>query len=175
MKVRFVNTTIRLEHVPKDCNSGVAMQINIQNLEYLDEAGDDPPTSEATELTNQDESKAYVVSSFTLKKFILEGVTFSSEEFPSRARTFSRSVMSQSQSSTNLEQSKASDDLFLSTIIEDTIRRGSDATRESSVDNTPINEQPPSQFPLETPEHKPILFGKLSGRQEVCLFLNKII
>lgn len=170
VKVKFVNTIIRLEHVSKDCNTGVAMQIHIANLEYLDEAGDDPPTSETTELTNQDENKAYVISSFTLKKLVFEGVTFSSEEFPSRARTFSRSVMSQSQASVNLEQSKASEDVFLSTIIEDSIRRGSDAGRESSVESTPVIETPNTQFLSDVPEHEPILFGKLSGRQEVSLF-----
>lgn len=144
------------------------MQVTIQNLEYLDEAGDDPATSETAELANQDENKAYVISSFTLKKFVLEGVTFSTEEFPSRSRTFSRSVMNQSETSVgNLEQSKGTEDVFLSTIIEDSIKRSADVTRESSVESTPVNDVPTS--PLETSEHDPILFGKLSGRQEVIV------
>jgi autophagy-related protein 2 len=97
VKIRFLDTVIRLEHVPLDSSTGVAMEIFIQNLEYSDEAGSDP--SYATLDPNQS-SKGYVVSAFSTKRFYLEGVTFHTDEFPSRARTFSKSVMTMSRGST---------------------------------------------------------------------------
>lgn len=88
---------IRLEHVPLDSATGVAMEMCIQNLEYSDEAGSDP--SHAA-LDPKQSTKGYVVSAFTTKRFYLEGVTFHTDEFPSRARTFSKSVMTMSRGST---------------------------------------------------------------------------
>lgn len=157
-----------MEHVPKDSTNGVALQINIKNIEYLDEAGDDPSANETTELASHGDSKAYVVASFTLKKLILEGVTLHSEEFPSRARTFSRSMMSQSNinvtgplsSSTNINENDEEDE-FLSTIIDgSSSRKQSETAVEQEFEDR-------NKSPLDVIVHDPILFGKLSGRQEV--------
>lgn len=90
MKVRFIDTVIRLEHVPLDSSVGVAMEMCIQNLEYSDEAGLDPSS---TSLDPEESTKAYIISAFTIKRFYLEGVTFHTDEFPSRARTFSKSMV----------------------------------------------------------------------------------
>lgn len=97
VKVRFLDTVIRLEHVPMDSATGVAIEMSIKNLEYSDEAGSDPGSST---LDPNQASKGYVVSAFTTKRFYLEGVTFHTDEFSSRARTFSRSVMTASRGST---------------------------------------------------------------------------
>lgn len=154
-------------------------------MEYLDEAGNDPPNGQATELTGQDHNKAYIVSSFTTKKFYLEGVKFSTDEFPSKARTFSRSVMSQSELSPNADSSKITDDEFLNTIIEDHGPKPTERKKkiseseyfmscteleyENTTDRTPVNGTPEekSKCFFGNSEHEPILFGKLSGRQEV--------
>lgn len=96
MKVRFIDTVIRLEHVPLDSSTGVAIEMCIKNLEYSDEAGLDPSSTSL----DSSQSKGYIVSAFTTKRFYLEGVTFHTDEFPSRARTFSRSIMSISRGST---------------------------------------------------------------------------
>lgn len=69
-------------------------------MDYCDEAGTDPPNAPSGESYLQPGSKVYQVAAFTTKKFYLEGVTMYTDEFPSRARTFSRSVMSLSSSST---------------------------------------------------------------------------
>lgn len=90
MKVRFIDTVIRLEHVPLDSSIGVAMEMCIQNLEYSDEAGLDPSS---TSLDPEGSAKAYIISAFTIKRFYLEGVTFHTDEFPSHARTFSKSMV----------------------------------------------------------------------------------
>ena len=86
-----------MEHVPLDSASGVAVELCIKNLEYSDEAGSDPVT---TAMDPSQSQKGYIVSAFTTKRFYLEGVTFHTDEFPSRARTFSRSVMTTSRGST---------------------------------------------------------------------------
>ena len=87
VKIRFLDTVIRLEHVPLDSATGVAMEIHIKNLEYSDEAGSDPSP------VAMDSTKGYVVSAFSTKRFYLEGVSFHADEFPSRARTFSKNIM----------------------------------------------------------------------------------
>lgn len=97
MKVRFIDTIIRLEHVPLDSSTGVAIEMCIKNLEYSDEAGLDPSS---TSLDPSQSTKGYVVSAFATKRFYLEGVTFHTDEFPSRARTFSRSIITTSRGST---------------------------------------------------------------------------
>jgi len=89
IKVRFIDTVIRLEHVPMDCSTGVAMEIWIQNLEYSDEAGLD---SSNASLDRDETAKSYVTSAFSIKRFCMDEVTFHTDEFPSHARTFSRII-----------------------------------------------------------------------------------
>ncbi|CAL7949589.1 unnamed protein product [Xylocopa violacea] len=153
VKVRFIDTIIRLEHVPLDSSTGVAIEMCIKNLEYSDEAGLDPSN---TSLDPSQPTKGYVVSAFTTKRFYLEGVTFHIDEFPSRARTFSRSIITTSRGST--PDSKNSDGQFSSAQI-------------SPNQNT--------QTPLEgniinnLSESNPIMFAKLAGRQEIRLKLKQ--
>lgn len=88
--MRFIDTVIRLEHVPLNSSTGVAIEVWIQNLEYSDEAGLDPSN---TSLDPDESAKGYIISAFSTKRFYMEGVTFHTDEFPSRARTFSRSML----------------------------------------------------------------------------------
>lgn len=90
VKVRFIDTVIRLEHVPLNSSMGVAIEMWIKNLEYTDEAGLD---SNKTFLNPDESPKSYIVSAFSTKRFCMEGVTFYTDEFPSCARTFSKSVV----------------------------------------------------------------------------------
>ncbi|XP_011303463.1 autophagy-related protein 2 homolog B [Fopius arisanus] len=145
VKVRFLDTVIRLEHVPLESSTGVALEMCIRNLEYSDEAGSDPST--LTPDPNQP-SKGYIVSAFTTKRFYLEGVTFHIDEFPSRARTFSRSVMTTSRCSTP--------DNFSSAQISPSMH----TPPEKSL----INNLSPSS---------PIICAKLTGRQEIRLKLKQ--
>lgn len=87
--MRFIDTVIRLEHVPLNSSTGVAVEMWIQNLEYSDEAGLDPSGS----LDPDESAKGYIISAFSTKRFYMEGVTFHTDEFPSHARTFSRSLV----------------------------------------------------------------------------------
>lgn len=70
------------------------------SIDYLDEAGSDPPSVSDVQAVPGENSKAYHIAAFTTKKFCLEGVTIYTDEFPSKARTFSKSVMSMSTGST---------------------------------------------------------------------------
>ncbi|XP_025831922.1 autophagy-related protein 2 homolog B isoform X2 [Agrilus planipennis] len=152
VRVKFIDTVIQIEHVPKESQTGVALQINIQNMEYTDEAGNDPPVEEMTDPAIK-EHKTYIVSSFTIKNFYLEGVTLSTVEYPSKARTFSRSVVQQSQI---FEDSGNSDPL--EAVLNDNHADTKDKNSSASVGND---------------ERHVILFGKLSGRQEIKVRLKQ--
>ncbi|XP_076666317.1 autophagy-related 2 isoform X1 [Andrena cerasifolii] len=153
VKVRFIDTVIRLEHVPLDSSTGVAIEMCIKNLEYSDEAGLDPSS---TSLDPSQPTKGYVVSAFTTKRFYLEGVTFSMDEFPSCARTFSRSIITTSRGST--PDSKNLDGQFSSAQI-------------SPVQNT---QTPPERNVINNlSQSNPIMFAKLAGRQEIRLKLKQ--
>lgn len=75
VKVKFVETVLRLEHVPKDSNAGVAVEFRIKNVDYFDEAGTDPPNLMPGETYLQQGNKVYQVAAFTARKFYLEGIT----------------------------------------------------------------------------------------------------
>ncbi|XP_076284575.1 autophagy-related 2 isoform X1 [Lasioglossum baleicum] len=153
VKVRFIDTIIRLEHVPLDSSTGVAIEMYIKNLEYSDEAGLDPSS---TSIDPSQATKSYIVSAFTTKRFYVEGVSFYTDEFPSRARTFSRSLIATSRGST--PDSKNSDGQFSSAQI-------------SPVQNT---QTPPEGNILNNLSgSNPIMFAKLAGRQEIRLKLKQ--
>ncbi|KOC64737.1 Autophagy-related protein 2 like protein B [Habropoda laboriosa] len=152
VKVRFIDTVIRLEHVPLDSSTGVAIEMCIQNLEYSDEAGLDPSS---TSLDPSQSTKGYVMSAFMTKRFYLEGVTFHTDEFPSRARTFSRSIITTSSGST--PDSKNSDGQFSSAQISP--NQNTQSPTEGNINN--LNES------------NPIMFAKLAGRQEIRMKLKQ--
>ncbi|XP_078034719.1 autophagy-related 2 isoform X1 [Augochlora pura] len=153
VKVRFIDTIIRLEHVPLDSSTGVAIEMCIQNLEYSDEAGLDPSS---TSLDPNQATKSYIVSAFTTKRFYLEGVTFYTDEFPSRARTFSRSLIATSRGST--PDLKNSDGQFSSAQI-------------SPVQNTQT--PPEGNIFNNLNGSNPIMFAKLAGSQEIRLMFKQ--
>ncbi|KAI5741739.1 hypothetical protein M8J76_016678 [Diaphorina citri] len=90
IKVKFVDTTIRLEHVPKGSKTGVALEIHVKNMDYCDEAGCDISSGHVGESTPGSPNGE---SAFAIKKFHLDGVSLSTDEFPTSARTVSRSLM----------------------------------------------------------------------------------
>lgn len=157
VKVKFFDTVIRLEHVPKDSNSGVAVEVRIRSIDYLDEAGSDPPNVQDVQAVPGENSKAYHIAAFTTKKFCLEGVTIYTDEFPSKARTFSKSVMSMSTGST--PDSKTSETAF--------------ATAPASPSQSMMGGLPNPPAPNLSLEPDPILFGKLAGRHELRIKIKQ--
>uniref|UniRef100_A0A1B6D799 Autophagy-related protein 2 n=1 Tax=Clastoptera arizonana TaxID=38151 RepID=A0A1B6D799_9HEMI len=84
VKIKFVNTLIRLEHLPKSSCKGVGMEIRIRQMNYCDEAGiiNDPINNEQ-----------HFASGFSINKFSFEGVSLYTDEFPAEGRTFSKSLI----------------------------------------------------------------------------------
>lgn len=135
-------------------------QVCFSRIEYLDEAGNDPPTGQSPESTSQEQCKAYVVSSFTTKNFFFEGVTFSTVEFPSKARTFSRSLLVTSQMKNSSEHQDS-----LTTLVHPTDREGANESEANSSSDS---------FDVLDERRHDVLFGKLCGRQEVGVMFLKL-
>ncbi|KAK5648479.1 hypothetical protein RI129_003371 [Pyrocoelia pectoralis] len=165
VKVKFTNSIVQIEHVPKDSTTGVAMQINIPHMEYMDAAGNDPPTGESVDPNDLEQNKAFVVSSFTTKNFYFQGVTLSTVEFPSRARTFSRSVIFRSNTP------NAQEDDSLITMIERNIK----IETSECLDYTDTEDQmtqSSEKSELENERHV-IQFGRLVGKQQISVRLKQ--
>lgn len=143
-------------------------------MEYTDEAGKDPPPEEITDINNQELNKGYIVTSFTTKNFTMEGVKFSTVEFPSKARTFSRSVMSQSYEHNESEQGDSLTVLLQSTNLNDNLS-SDEVEREKVISSEKEhieeseNEEKEKLNPFSEERHV-VMFGRLSGKQEVLYF-----
>ncbi|KAK4884514.1 hypothetical protein RN001_000785 [Aquatica leii] len=173
VKVKFSNSVIQIEHVPKDSSTGVALQINIPHMEYMDAAGDDPPTGESLNTNNLEQNKAFIVSSFTTKNFYFQGVTLSTVEFPSRARTFSRSVIYQS----TISNSQEKEDSFVTMIeknLKAEINEQSPESNEADITKDKVRERSrtPSLSEFENERHV-IQFGRLVGKQQISVRLKQ--
>nr|CAI5847822.1 unnamed protein product [Callosobruchus analis] len=168
VKVKFIDTVIQIEHVPKDSSTGVGVIINVDLIEYSDESGNDPTPEEATDLTNRDSKKAYIVQSVTTKKFNIQGVTLSTVEFSSKARTFSRSVLlSQSQ----CQQFDKENEDSVVTILQ---RSTNDDQKEAEAVVVPpvVEKQKTPEVPIVNGHRHVIVFGKMSGGQEIRIKLK---
>ena len=109
IKVRFIDTVIRLEHVPLDSTTGVAIELSIKNLEYSDEAGNDQNN---VSMESNQPTKGYVVSAFSTKRLYFEGVSLHTDEFPSRSRTYARNIPTSRDSSPESKVSSSSTEIF---------------------------------------------------------------
>lgn len=88
IKVRFVDTVIRMEYIPKESRSGVALEIRVKKIDYFDEAGNE--SAEYNEYASK--RKIYEPVTFSTKKFTLEGINLYTDEFPQHYRTVFRDV-----------------------------------------------------------------------------------
>lgn len=127
-------------------------------MEYSDEAGNDPVVGEVADLSNQESKKAYIIQSFTVKRLLIEGVSFSTVEFSIKARTFSRSVIIESQMESNNEEAEES---FITRFEKNSLNEFSIAQNVDVEQVTSAN-----LFNLDGYRHV-ILFGKISSTQEV--------
>ncbi|CAG4954291.1 unnamed protein product [Parnassius apollo] len=179
VKVKFVNTKVRIEHVPKNGVRGIALEIHIQNIDYFDEAGAEP----VPETTDPGKSKTYIVATYTNKKIRFDGVTLYVDEFPSKLRTMARSLTMEKSVSSQADKSDTAaetpdvsyqstlSDVFyetksvISTIESDPVKEIIGEDRSHSVSREATPEEKSSQ-----PE--PIVFAKLTGQQELALKLK---
>ena len=124
-------------------------------ITYADESSSDPPKEEATDLSKQDEKKAYLEQSYTARSTRLEGITVSTVEFSSKARTVSQSAMSESSCfdkedsfASIIERSSASE----GNDVKPSFKLGTDQDQYGSSD-----------------ERNVIMFGQFGGKVEVFL------
>ncbi|XP_053613848.1 autophagy-related protein 2 homolog A [Plodia interpunctella] len=181
VKVKFVNTRIRIEHVPKNGDKGIALDIHIDNIDYFDEAGEEP----TPDVTDPEKTKTYIVATYTNKKIKFEGVTLYTDEFPSKLRTMARSLIMEKSMSSQADKSEGSQidttdinyqstlsDVFyetrsvISTIESDSIK---EVIAETKV-HTEIRETSPEE---KASQPEPILFAKLTGMQELALRVKR--
>ncbi|XP_026314640.1 autophagy-related protein 2 homolog A isoform X2 [Hyposmocoma kahamanoa] len=175
VKVKFVNTKIRIEHVPKNGERGIALEIHIENTDYFDEAGSEP----SPDVTETEKTKTYIVATYTNKKIKFNGITLYTDEFPSKLRTMARSLIMEKSSASlvdkdlQIESSEANYQSAVSDVFYET--RSVISTIDPDPIKEVIEEKPPTEFIREaTPEEKamqpdPILFAKLTGQQELAL------
>ncbi|BES90892.1 autophagy-specific gene 2 [Nesidiocoris tenuis] len=106
VKVKLVDTCIRLEHLPKEGKNGIAMEVRVKNIKYCDET--------TCDLDENVENIQYPTS-FTIKKFFFDGISFYTDEFPFEGRTISKLVMSDGKwpTSRNTDESKEQPDPVL--------------------------------------------------------------
>ncbi|CAB3245611.1 unnamed protein product [Arctia plantaginis] len=179
VKVKFENTIIRIEHVPKNGDRGIALEVHIDKIDYFDEAGSEP----TPDITNPEKTKTYIEATYTNKKIKFEGVTLYTDEFPSKLRTMARSlIMEKSMSSQGgkTDSQVETPDMNFQSTISDVFYE----TRSviSTIEPEPVKETIPevkSQTETRelTPDEKvnqpdPILFAKVTGEQELTLKLK---
>ena len=121
-------------------------------LEYLDESGDDPSTTDdAAKNTLHEKNKTYLSSSFSTKNISLVGVSFHTMEFLAKNRTVSRS-------------------LFKNNLTDESVEnRIVDVSGESGGRSEPNeNDESSDEKFYDADDHKQIIkWGILVGRQQV--------
>ncbi|XP_065221759.1 autophagy-related protein 2 homolog A [Planococcus citri] len=91
VRLKFIDSIIRLEHLPKESSTGVAIEAHIKEFSYYDETSTEESEESATKLS----------SAYSTKMFSFEGVEFYSNEFLASNRTICRSLLSESISGEN--------------------------------------------------------------------------
>ncbi|XP_074651009.1 autophagy-related protein 2 homolog B-like [Tubulanus polymorphus] len=143
IKLTFVDTVIRVEHLPKDSALGVALEIRIKRFDYFDDLAADQGSSVDQASTNS--RSIYEPAAVQHKNFHLMGVTFYCDQFPESHRTFSKtSSSSSSQSPTKLSPPVVS--------------------QQPALSSSPQAQQK---------DEDPIKVATLSGRQELKLKLKQ--
>lgn len=105
VKIKFIDTSLRLEHLPKEGKNGIAVEVRAKKIEYCDE------TSCEDVCQNDSSNNAQAAPLFTIKKFHCDGISFYTDEFPCEFRTYSRSVLDDLP--TNLEKEKNSTSILI--------------------------------------------------------------
>ncbi|KAJ8967898.1 hypothetical protein NQ317_015420 [Molorchus minor] len=141
--------------------------IELFAIEYSDEAGDDPPGDETTDLTSQDSKKVILGAIHCqTKKFILQGVTLSTIEFvQARREHFRDRSYFHNLSHLKMKKRDSAIELIQKTTVND-IQDDKDNKSENG-ERTPTDEKKNSaEIPNELNGHRHvILFGKFSSKQ----------
>ncbi|XP_043552811.1 autophagy-related protein 2 homolog B-like isoform X2 [Chiloscyllium plagiosum] len=79
VKLTFLETVLRIEHVPENSKTGIALEVRIQRIEYRDESANESP-----------DINIHHPTAFAQKNLQLCGITLSWHEFPESAKTSPR-------------------------------------------------------------------------------------
>uniref|UniRef100_A0A4W3HDI8 Autophagy related 2B n=1 Tax=Callorhinchus milii TaxID=7868 RepID=A0A4W3HDI8_CALMI len=79
VKLTFIDTVLRIEHIPDNSETGVALEIRIQRTEYRDESANESP-----------DVNVHQPTAFAHKNLQLSGVLLFWHEFPESAKTSPR-------------------------------------------------------------------------------------
>lgn len=164
IKVRFLDSIIRLEHTPKGSLSGVALEVRVKKIDYFDEAG-----LVKMAQTSDNSQSSHEHSAFASKKFLIEGLTMYTDEFPAKSKGMGRSVVIPSTESNSSPES------------------GSKVSGSGSGDSFKTADTSPAEDKFEYNHEKtvkklmtsntipmePVLFAKLTGSQEISLKLKQ--
>lgn len=132
-------------------------------------------------MTELEKTKTYVVATYTNKKIKFDGVTFYTDEFPSRLRTMARSLIMEKSSSSVTDRTEASQVETPDVNYQSTASDVFYETRSviSTIDLDPVEEilteakvrTESRELSLDdrTTQPEPILFAKLTGQQELSL------
>ncbi|XP_076833949.1 LOW QUALITY PROTEIN: autophagy-related protein 2 homolog B [Brachyhypopomus gauderio] len=94
VKVTFLDTVFRIEHVPDNSKTGIALEIRISRMVYCDEAAESSPSVNVHQPTT-----------FAHKNLTLEGATVFWDEFPETSRDSLKSSPTQSDTEPKLSPS----------------------------------------------------------------------
>nr|XP_045593817.1 autophagy-related protein 2 homolog B-like isoform X2 [Procambarus clarkii] len=162
IKVRFLDTIIRLEHTPKGSQSGVSLEVRISKIDYFDEAGLGKTTPTETG------KPGYEQQAFASKKFHIEGLTLYTDEFPAKSKAKSAINPSSESNSSPESGSKVSGsgsgDSFKTAETSPAEDKKFEYNHEKTVRKLITN----SSIPME-----PILFARFTGSQEISLKLKQ--
>ncbi|XP_054715680.1 autophagy-related protein 2 homolog B-like [Uloborus diversus] len=86
MKVRFFNTSFKIEQLLENGYSGIGLEIRISMAEYFDEAGVNVPSSEFN--LPGAEKCTYEPQAYSNKKVVFEGVNLYTSEFVAHDKTY---------------------------------------------------------------------------------------
>ncbi|KAG8189257.1 hypothetical protein JTE90_013785 [Oedothorax gibbosus] len=84
MKVIFQDISLKIEHVPGNGPSGVALEIKVETAEYFDEAGANACLDDKSGENSSNEPQAY-----SFKKIVFEGISLFTAQFSAYSRPFS--------------------------------------------------------------------------------------
>ncbi|XP_037397810.1 autophagy-related protein 2 homolog B isoform X3 [Pygocentrus nattereri] len=94
VKVTFLDTVLRIEHVPENCKTGIALEIRINRMVYCDEAAEEGSSVNVHQPTT-----------FAHKNLTLEGASVFWDEFSETSRASLKSSPTQSETEPKLSPS----------------------------------------------------------------------
>ena len=89
VKVSFVDTIVRFEHIPVDATSGVGIELRIKQMDYWDLSGED------VSVENGSHHSVYEPVAIAAKNFQVIGISLFVDEFPENKRTILREAKSE--------------------------------------------------------------------------------